>query len=181
MNYNELLEQCKDYDTIIVSGPQRSGTTYGAFVIAKDLKYMRVDENAFGVHRYDGFSEKIKPKSVIQAPALTHKLHHIDSPSTLIIFMMRDDKEIQESEDRIEWHPSGFIGERRKYYKEFLDYKDVIDLFERSSPMKKWIWKNYQKDKMQVDYVEFNYNELKNSSHWVDSKNRKEFKSKQIK
>ena len=44
--YKEILKylQLKQYDKIIISGPQRSGTTFFSWSLSQDLGYNLVDE-----------------------------------------------------------------------------------------------------------------------------------------
>lgn len=182
-NYKKLLELIKNkYKRVIVSGPQRSGTTYMSDILSKDLGYTNYDEMTFVVSDYNKFYSLLEKENiVIQAPGLTHLLDEIFQKETLIIFMQRADEDIILSEDRINWHPYHSKKEFNKYKKKYIDYINKIDEFERASPMKKWFWENIQKTNMKCDFLDIPYDITKQTSGYIEKEARKKFRSKQIK
>lgn len=171
----------KGYNRIVISGPQRSGTTYLAKELANDIQYKHIDEKDFGFHSVRKFTTFLNnERVVIQAPAVTHILQAIDTENTLVVFMMRPDKDIIKSEDRIDWHNTQSIYEFKKYKNYFVNYTDKINEFKRSSPMKKWFWQNIQKSRMKVDHIELPYDIVKQTKNYVDPEGRKQFGAKQI-
>jgi hypothetical protein len=178
--YQELVEKCKDYPIIYVTGPQRSGTTFCSNMLAKDLQYKWVDESRFGTHSFRRFKSFLKEGHVVQCPALSYNVAKFDSKG-LIVWMRRSLQDVIKSEDRINWHPKEFEVEKKKYLDTFPNYKDKIENFNRSKPMKDFFWENVQKDYLNIEYVEFNYKALKESTGWVNKEKRVKFRSKQIK
>jgi len=178
--YQELVDKCKDYPIVYVTGPQRSGTTFCANILARDLQYKWVDESRFSNHSFRRFKGYCKDNHVIQCPALSHRVLDFDSKG-IIVWMKRNLQDVLKSEDRINWHPIEFEVERKKYLYTFPNHKDKIQNFNRSKPMKDFFWENVQKDYLNIEYVEFNYEGLRESSGWVDKERRVKFKSKQIK
>lgn len=175
-------EYCKNYKYIIISGPQRSGTTYVSEELATELNYRHVDEMEHGIFQINKMLSFIGTMPVvIQAPALSHKLHTISNKDTLVVFMMRNDHEITESEDRINWHKKHSQGEFNNYAREFVENKDKINSFKRCAPMKKWIWNNLQKNEMQVSCTELQYDLIKQSKGYIAKEDRTNFKKKQTK
>ena len=102
MKYKDLLDKTKNYSRIIVTGPQRSGTTYCAYILAKDLGYTHYDEMSFGTGKYNEFKDLIsKNNFVLQTTVFSYCLQDINTPSTLIIWMDRNNRDILESEKKI--------------------------------------------------------------------------------
>ena len=66
-----MFANLRPFTTIVVTGPQRSGTKFAAEIIAEQLALRYVNESEFGVHRLDRFWELLDEKVVIQAPALS--------------------------------------------------------------------------------------------------------------
>ena len=181
-NWKHFIDCCKYYNYIIVSGPQRSGTTYVAKEVAFELEYEHVDEFKHGIARFEKMLSFIenKPK-VIQAPALSHKLHKIINKKTLVVFMMRNNHDIYLSEDRIGWNDKHAKTEFVKYKEQFHENIERINDFKRSAPMKKWIWKRHQKSKMQIDHLELPFEFISQSKGYITKKDRVNFKKKQTK
>jgi hypothetical protein len=181
MIWDELISKCSRYTRIIVSGPQRSGTTYTAKQLAKDLNYIHIDEGQYGVHSIKHFAGFLKKNNVvIQAPALTHILDQIKSADTLIIWMRRSFEDIANSEDRIDWHPKYSNIEFNKYYNKYPNMRDVIESFERSAPMKTYFFENVQRDNMSTDWLDVDYSILESSPGYISTDKRKNFKPKQV-
>ena len=177
MTYNDLISKLHSYSRIIVSGPQRSGTTYAAFTLSQDLEYKHIDEQEFGTHTTEGFLNVLSQENiVVQCPAVSHVLDQIQSQNTIILWMDRDNEDIAKSEDRIDWHPHWFNVEKNKYR---TIYGDEVDKFERNSLMKKHYW-NIQKQNLKTDYLDIPYSILKETKGFISKTQRKDFGVKQI-
>tara|TARA_Y100000310_G_C20361274_1_gene659083 strand:+ start:120 stop:746 length:627 start_codon:yes stop_codon:yes gene_type:complete len=189
-NYIDLVKKLKKYNIIIVSGPQRSGTTYCSYILSKNLSYSNIDETIYNTHDEDHFlslfnQNNTQPSSgiVIQAPAMSHLLHKINANNKLIVlFMRRNNKEIFRSEDRINWHTLEYPTEIKKYHKTFsFDLNEFFKLgLYRNSIMKYYFWEK-QKQSMNVDFLEVDYNILSQTDEFIPMEKRKDFNSKQIK
>lgn len=181
-NWKHFIDCCRYYNYIIVSGPQRSGTTYVAKELATEIKYEHIDEFKHGIARFDKMLNFVEnnPK-VIQAPALSHMLHKITKEKTLVVFMMRNNSDISLSEDRIGWHDNHSKTEFAKYKESFPERVKRINNFKRCAPMKKWIWKRHQRVEMQIDYLELPFDFISQSKGYIKKEERKNFKKKQTK
>ena len=61
MNRFELaVEKCKSFRKVLVTGPQRSGTTFASKAISTALGYRWIDEKAYQVHNEIEFSNLIQ-------------------------------------------------------------------------------------------------------------------------
>ncbi|MAG52959.1 MAG: hypothetical protein CMH62_03285 [Nanoarchaeota archaeon] len=175
--YKDVIKKLKGYEQIIVSGPQRTGTTYFSQVLAKELFHKsRIDEGRFRIRNENEFMALLESKNVvIQAPAMTHLLHRIPKiKSLMIIFMHRSQEDLNESEDRIGWHPHEFEIEKSQYLAEGFN----VEKFSRNSAMKYSIWEN-QKNSIKNDFIEVEYNVLKDTPGFVPKASRKNFGKKQ--
>jgi hypothetical protein len=97
-----MLEKLSNYPTIVVTGPQRSGTRINAKIIAEELGYKYVDEEAFGFRDEEKFRALLQPSTVIQAPGLAHIAHTLPA-NVLVVYMHRDIDDILTSQARIKW------------------------------------------------------------------------------
>jgi len=180
MNYKDLLDKIKNYSRIIVTGPQRSGTTYCAYILAKDLGYTHYDEKSFDTGNYNKFKNQIsKNNFVLQTAEFTYCLQDITTPSTFIIWMDRDNKDIAESEKRIHWR--SFNGTKNKYIEYYPEHKDLINSFTENAPLKKHIFDKIQIYKMQTEWLKVPFNVLNQTSEFKTKTERKGFSPKQYK
>ena len=60
MTWEELIDYAYFFPKIVVTGNQRSGTTYAAYAIAKELNHTHVDEMRFKAHNFDLFKQLLK-------------------------------------------------------------------------------------------------------------------------
>ena len=97
-----MFEHLAPYKKILVSGPQRSGTTICARMIAADLGYRCFDEMEFGVDNIRKVLAIVDAldRIVIQCPSLAASLWMFSHPDVLVIFMKRDIGEIVASQNR---------------------------------------------------------------------------------
>ena len=72
--FEETVEKCKSFRKVLVTGPQRSGTTFASKAISTALGYRWIDEKVYKVHNEIEFSNLIQDsnKYVIHCPAMSH-------------------------------------------------------------------------------------------------------------
>lgn len=105
-----------------MTGPQRSGTTLGARVLAELTGLEYVDEEHFGVHdcrRFEALlaGSTVRSKGVvIHCPAMSRWVHHYSTEQRCIVFMLRDIDQINASAERVGWN----------YEPELAKYKDIV-------------------------------------------------------
>ena len=206
--WKELLKVAGKYDIIYVSGPQRSGTKFTTYTLAKyELKdYFPVYSGKFKGNlqrkdirqrfETDMTIETVDPL-IIQCPHETHRLHTIEDvlrwdyknpqpkkdipDNCLVIWMDRNPEDVIKSENRIGWHEKCFVNEEiPKYLDMFSEYEDTIKKFKRNWYMKTWVWNNIQKDLMKVDYLELPYETLIQTDGYVPKEQRVGFAKDQI-
>lgn len=161
------------FRVVVVSGPQRSGTTIGARIIAHDSGMDYVDEDAYGTKDLQAWSDLVVNgrRLVIQSPAMSRYLvqvagHH--SKGVAVVWMLRPLGEILRSAERIGWDDAE---ERAKY--EGL-YSPSLPL-----PLVKYIyWTNKQKRLIKFPY-EIRYYDLADHELWIPAAERRDFSKRQ--
>lgn len=108
----QILPMLSQYPSLLVTGPQRSGTTIAAHVLAQELGKEYVDEQEIGV-AMTGPAHAVLARGnvVLQAPALCHLAHTFDCA---VVLMRRPVEDIIRSQGRIGWNGHE-AGELRKY------------------------------------------------------------------
>lgn len=96
-----MLEDLKKHNSIVVSGPQRSGTRICAKIIAHDTDKTYIDEKEINYHDFRLLNWYLNQGNVVvQCPGLCHMLHYIKNKSTLVVVVRRPIDEITLSEHR---------------------------------------------------------------------------------
>jgi len=106
MNYNDVIQKLEHSKKIIVTGPQRSGTTFAAYAIANDLKLKFFKETTFDNENIVKFRHIIYTENefVLQCPAMVDRLPELASYHDLeIIVINRNIDDIIKSQARIGW------------------------------------------------------------------------------
>lgn len=165
----------KKYKRILVTGPQRSGTTICAKMIAEDtgfryidgIRMSRLTDQDAEKHFKEGF------QIVLQAAYLSNICTRFAGSDTLIVFMLRNTEDIIASEERIKW--KGEVSERKRY-QGFIDA--VPEWKDRPiSHIKYLVW---QRQKKRIpNHVELKYESLKEHKLWIAKAQRTNFQPKQ--
>ena len=166
-SYHQVLAASLNWDKILVSGVQRSGTTIAAYALAKALGYRFVDEIEFHAHNIEEFDNIMNSsdKCVIQCPALLHYIKKYEDRA-LIVIMNRSKEDIIASMVKHNWFNEHGLFELRQYTNDEPTYpSQIID-----------IKTNYAK---QLKHMILNYNDLEESEHFITT--RKDWHIKQIK
>lgn len=159
-----MYETLKEFNNIVVSGPQRSGTRIAAKILASETNKEYIDEKFINFHDFRLLNYYLHQSlCVIQCPGLCHKLHEITDNNTLVIFIVRPTEEILASESRSWTDNSRFI-ELAKY-----GYTSGI-----ISDIKYSYWKKVQKSILKDLGREIRYHALE--EHPLFIKDRKNFR-----
>jgi len=158
---------------VLVTGPQRSGTTVAAKMLANILGWGHIDEEEFRWESRGLFEEVIKKDNlVIQAPCLSCIAHEY-SASLYIVFMVRPLLDIYASEERIGWKFSDY--ELKWNVKKFHDIPEEI---KTPAEAKYYVWQNMQKPFIQ-NFVELKYSDLEGHPLFLSKDQRIGFGPKQ--
>jgi len=167
------FDELSRFETIVVTGPQRSGTTICAKIIAHELGYDYIDENEFGVHEFHRFLDIVENGlgKVLQCPGLSRYVHLLSCfNDTVIVFMKRDINDIIASQERIAWGKN----ELRELEMYGYDFGCNIPVAE----IKYGFW-NYQKGFLK-DWIEVEYESLSEHPLWIPKERRVGFKPRQV-
>jgi len=169
MLYKDIsLDDLKNYSRVIVTGPQRSGTTIASHIIACDLEYKHIDERQVDVRSMSKLFKVLEDTNiVVQGPCFCSQVAWIDTPDTIIIMMKRDINDIVESETRISWD------EEKKELSNYFKENGVI------SAVRYEMWDKYQKPNMKVPFLELSYESLKEHPLWIEKPARSNFDRRQ--
>ncbi len=111
-----MFERLSEFNHVIVTGVQRSGTRICAKMIAHDTGHRFVAEEEVGVSSLDLLLELLNAADglVVHGPAFArYALHLGRRPNTAIVWMRRPDDEVLASMKRIAW--TGFDAEAIRY------------------------------------------------------------------
>jgi len=163
-----MFEYLREFKRIFVTGPQRSGTTICAIMIAKDLGYKWYKEHILK----DMYPEQLKKFAqanknfVLQCPTMCAYIHEIASHKDAVVFMRRPLREILESQKRIGWDKND--AELKRYG---LDEGIIAKVkYDR--------WQFHQKALI-VNPFEVHYRSLSKHPLWVPKKLRQGWKARQ--
>jgi hypothetical protein len=160
--WEELLDISSNYKKIIITGCQRSGTTYTASILAECLEYIHYDERDFKVDRTDLFEEILNRNElqVIQASAILHRLKIYDGMA-LIVVLHRDINDVERSMLAHDWFKNNGRFEWSKFSKDFTQL-NPSNLYK----LKIEFSKNFN------NKIDLQYDELKKTNKFVyDRKN----------
>lgn len=180
----------KGYDRVIITGPQRSGTTFTSKAIANTLGYRFVDEAEFGVNKFDLFKNKLKEKNiVVQAPSMSSRVHMAVGENDLVVFMSRKWSDIIKSVFKKNGRLSNWIYQEtmydlERYHIEQVDpnINEVYDQYvDRDSYYLNCfysLWKHYMSKQIPNCFA-LDYESMKEHPMWVDKQQRSKFHYKQ--
>lgn len=158
-----MFERLAAWDTIVVTGPQRSGTHIAAKMIAADTGHDYVDDSEFGTFNKARFFWKCREKKkVIHCPGMARWIH--EAPGVFVVFMIRSVADIHASEKRVKWNDYG---------REQDNYGIVT---ENIAEEKYRFWKAVQKPIVQHRMAEVRYEDLAEHPLWVPKDKRSDFK-----
>ncbi len=101
-----MFDFLNKYQIILVTGPQRSGTTICARMIAADLNIRYLDEGLWDVWNGQQAREIAESQwpCVLQGPGLLKDIGLFNQPKCAVVYMIRDLDEIRASQERINWN-----------------------------------------------------------------------------
>jgi len=170
---SRVFESLAGFTKIVVTGPQRSGTTICANMIAHDLGLPCVDERGvtpFWLKDRGKTISRIKAKLrenrlVLQSPSAAAFCHELPA-NVAVVYMIRPVEDIIKSQQRINWDGNPF----ELMMLEVDSGESCVLKYER------WKW---QKPLIKHAF-EVEYESLKAHPLWVDAELRKNFTAKQI-
>jgi len=182
---NRHLYPPENYCNIIVSGPQRSGTTFTEFALMNDLPKLTGKKwedkkevgTAAGINSNYAKAKKTGTCLVQQAPKVTSQLQDIEySNDTIVYFMGRDCVKNYASGEKIHWNCGYGKKEIEKYHGESENhfFKNEMHCSARQR-----VFVETQMDKMKAKFAIIDYESYSDHPLWVGEDTRKKFKPKQ--
>lgn len=165
----EAVARAREFRKVLVTGPQRSGTTIAARILAQELGCRFVSEKGVKTHSLWRLHKRLFSwrREVIQGPCFCSICHHIDAPKTLVVFMRRPVEEIVASENRIGWN--FHENELANYFRD----AGVI------SAVRYECWERFQRDRMEVPWIELAHSALGEHPLWKEREARRHFTAHQ--
>jgi len=165
MKLNDVIAAIKqnNINRILVTGPQRSGTTIASVILAEELNYRCVDEITANTLSDILYFVRHATRFVLQGPMFSAYCHLL--PLT-VVYMIRPIDEIIASEMRVSWK-----FEKEELAKYFTDKGPI-------SKVKYEAWTKYQKPLLK-DALELDYQSMETHPLWIDKGKRINFTAKQ--
>jgi hypothetical protein len=163
------------YQTILVTGPHRAGTTIAAAMIANDLQY-----EFFEDHSLENFCKEhhIYPCSVIHCPSYCHYIHQLaDIPHLAAVIVARDVNAIIASEKRIPW---AFEPQQLNFYRFEARPRPAFAVQPPIAEVKYRYWQEVQKPIFGKNGYEIRYEDLSRHPMWLSSTDRNNFTANQL-
>lgn len=190
-----MFQHLKQFSKILVSGPQRSGTRICANMVAEDTGLTYVDEVELKCLFIIGselqcVTEFVQQRDnfVLHCPTFSRWVHEI-SDDVAIVFMRRDMKDIQRSQERIRWKRNRQEIEYQRYgLTKFDSYRNKVPqrhpgglrkTSKSVAEVKYNYWDGVQKDQIE-NVFEINYLDLRAHPMWVDRFQRTDFRWNQV-
>lgn len=173
-----MFESLSTYKTILVSGPQRSGTTICSRMIAHDLGCRCVDEMEFDVDNIRTLLALVDApeRTVIQCPSLSSCLWLFSRPDTLVVFMMRPVADIVASQNRpIYNHAADRTWTSGHQHVELMKYGRQDGTIAEVKYQGWAAQKPYIRHTLEIEYASLSTHPL-----WVDASERTDFGPKQV-
>ena len=148
------------YRVVLVTGPQRSGTTWAACALASSLGYTLYDERhpltagnntLISLRRAFTFARQQPRGAVIQAPMATSVLHELPIfPGLAIVFIARHCLDVFRSQNRVMPHRGGWtcVAGRTKELRKYRMREELRPHFDERDmvcTIKQHAWQRYQR------------------------------------
>src|SRR5579872_7158233 len=162
----EIVSSLRSYEQIIVSGPQRAGTTIAAKILAGELGYRNVPEEEVGVNDVVRLVElyRVGRRFVVQGPGFCPYVHLLPGA---VVLMRRPVEEIVRSQARIRW-----LQEKAELAGYFTTEGPI-------SQVKYEAWDRFQKPRLAERALELDYHSLAAHPLWLEQEQRQTFHPRQ--
>ncbi len=164
-----MFKHLARHSVILVTGPQRAGTTICAKMIAADTGHEYVDEDDYGPHNKRGWIHTIidHENVVIHCPTMCRYVHQLGEVA-LVVMVCRNVIDIVNSQERIGWGKANEALELARYKKA----EDPV------AAIKYDFWCKYQRTTI-TNWLEVEYKNLAAHPLWVDKRERAIFGPRQ--
>jgi hypothetical protein len=163
-----MFEHLGKFALILVTGPQRSGTTIAARMIAADTGKQYVDEQAFEATDEIRFEAVLADLDggVVQCPGMAFQIHRQGARDDVaVVFVRRAEEDIIASQRRIDWTHNDF--EASRYGRAGI-----------AARIKYEAWDDWQRSLVRHPY-DVEYERLAAHQLWVSKERRRDFSPRQ--
>ena len=156
MNVLEALEQIATFEKILVTGPQRSGTTFVSWILQRMRGYPHV---VMPYNSYDRACAQLAEPCVMHGPGVSRWCHDlaIEFDPIAVVWMRRPTPEVVRSQQRIKWAAEPI--EKRIYGTGRGPICEVKHEF----------WDRHQKALVPFPF-EIHYHDLRQHPDWVEKR-----------
>ena len=167
---------------ILVTGPQRSGTTIVARILAHELGLDYVDEDDIDIDDYDKARAVMRRGNVVlQAPGLCHIADLFET----VVLVKRPVEDVAASQKRINWRYEGYEKDK---YRELLKHNPWLPISQGLldgfpiAVIKYHYWQKWQRKEIERWFglaLEVDYDSLEGHPLWVPREQRLDFARRQ--
>ncbi len=163
-----MFKHLARHSVILVTGPQRAGTTICARIIAADTGHEYIDENEYGPHNKTMWLHTIAcyENVVVHCPAMCRYVHEVGG--VFVVMAYRNVADIANSQERIGWGKANEALELARYKKA----EDPV------AAIKYDFWRKYQRTTI-TNWLEVEYKNLAAHPLWIDKRERATFGPRQ--
>jgi len=164
----KMFEWLSRFDTILVTGPQRSGSRICAKMIAHDTGHEYIDEDDLEMESLYRLCSIMGERRniVVQCPVLCRYVHMFGTDEVAVVLMRRKVEDIIASQQRISWTWE---------WLELARYDRVDGII---AEIKYQFWEQYQKKRIKHAF-EIEYDSLAAHPLWVKKDKRQNFNARQ--
>lgn len=165
-----FLDELRKFPKIIVSGPQRSGTTFACAVLQEELGYDKIHMPYSDRKRCKQWIDELD-RVLIHGPGMAHALVWLTEmkDDVAVVWMKRKVEDIIASERRIGW---AFEAHELSQYHLKPNHGPI-------SKVKYHFWDKVQRHLIKNKF-EVEYESLKDHPLWVDKDQRRKFDAYQV-
>lgn len=174
MSYSsKIIDRLRSFNRIIVSGPQRSGTTFMCYVLMEEFGFDRAQMpfNHFQTARQMLSAERC----LVHGPGVSRWLIELSQEfGAAVVFMHRPIGDIVRSQKRINW---GQEDRELVIYGAYPHHSETRK--PRIADVKYAYWKEWQRDRIS-NVVEVEYDSMSDHRLWLEKPRRRGFDSRQV-
>jgi len=185
----DVIAVAPQFPCVVVTGPERSGTTIATEMISSSTGYANIPEETWD-NDFNVLWQLLRERDriVVHAPHLTYRVHEIDRQCenrALVVFMLRSVEAIVSSQRYAHWgsrsehcpddgDPKGWGNPASRWYdaESFRLFRDVIAPEDHLCLNRQRCWHLRQKQQVR-NFVEIEYESLRSHPLWLDPSDRR--------
>lgn len=168
-----LFDHLRPFGKVIVTGPSRSGTRIASRMIAHDLGYEWLQEDAVATRDLNRLKALLaeRDKFVVQCPGLSAWVDTVSGDGTAVVFMRRPVENIIASQRRVKWTDGA---REKRPYAERPEFTGMVNVARPIAEIKYRVWDEWQHARTQNAF-ELQYESLAAHPLWIERERRATF------